>query len=337
MHYSSEIGISSVSNPINFFKSFFDANTLSLLHKEFFAELKDPESWIQKYPHRIDMDNEKYSIEYENQIYQDEIKDVPGYEYSLVEEKTWIEKVYYFKDFLNIRFKEEFLRSCDFIDQSLNKQIPIEHAKHLCHLWISKLLYYINISKRDKFKRYNECARPLEAVIRYLLEKYSSFCPPLISNIELQKIKEKSWKGIEGPNKKILKSSIYKALVEFQDEDENDLFEYKDFKDEIEVNKKIHSLQLLCNGEFLKVTEPLITNWSVEPVHYILRKLKEHSKKLLLKDLEQFQPIVIRDKNSKDKKFTATASSVAATRFEEKEKNTELKNLIDTLFDEHVM
>ena len=326
------VGTSSVDNPIQFFDSFFETNSLPLLRKEFFNELNDPESAIHKYPSTVDFVGEKYTIEFEREIFGKEIADVPGYEYNVVEESQWDKKIFFFQDFLNNRFKKEFFKSCSFIDELLNKERPLEHSRNLCHLWVNKLRYYIHNSIEGEFMKYDECARPLEALIRYLLEKYPLFCPSLKEDGELKSIQQKSWASIEGSNKKILKSSIYKALSEFENSKGELLFEDVSNSDIIEKQNIIDSLSMICRGDAAKVKYKLKSDWGSSTVHYIIRQLKYYHDNMKLKDLENFKSIIINNKP-----FNSNSSSVGATRFEENKKKVELKKTIDHLFNEHLM
>ncbi len=69
-----------------------------------------------------------------------------------------------------------------------------------------------------------------------------------------------------------MKSSIYKALAQLQDEEGEFLFEYDDYSSDMEETIIKENLINICNGDYIKVTKPLRTNWELGAVHYILRK-----------------------------------------------------------------
>lgn len=163
---------SSIEDPINFFYLLFEKNGLEALRKDFMPDPTDDKNWmyfLSTSISHIDFDNNRYTLIHsvEEEGHGDDELGI-----WIVDKTAHEEKTYVFEEFLNDTFKNEYLKSREYIDRVLSNVSSIERGTHLCNLWINSLQYYIKNCIEEPYKHYKECARPLEAIIRFLLEKY---------------------------------------------------------------------------------------------------------------------------------------------------------------------
>lgn len=326
-----EIGNSSISKPIKFFADFYETNYLNILREAWLPKKDDTDYCINRYPYIIDLKEEEYTIEYEVELSGHEEEDSIGYAYWVVDKTELLTKTYFFKQYLNNLFLQEYRNSIYFIEDAIFQKLSINRAKLFCTIILDSLKLYLRTSNSKQFIKYRECARPLEALIRYLLKKYPLLCPNYRTDAQLVKIYHKKWDNI--PTNKSLNSAIFSKLVELKDDDEEYLIERKDTVDSTERMQLIRALKNLCDGNSLSLDISIRFNWQAGPVHYIIRKLKNYNNKLELNNIQASQKVFI-----KKTPFKASNSSTAATRFEENTgPNNYLKAVIDSLFIDHLI
>ena len=317
---------SSIEDPIHFFYFFFEKNGLEVLSKDFMPDPTDDKNWmyfLSPSISHIDFDNNRYTLIHrvEEEGHGDDELGI-----WIIDKTSYKEKTYVFEEFLNDTFKNEYLKSREYISKVLKDVPTIEKGIHLCNLWIDSLFYYIQNCNEEPYKYYKECARPLEATIRFLLDKYPSYCPPLNSKKELVAIKNKVW-GSEIQSEKQLMPTICNTLADLYDNDDEYLIFYEDYSSKSERGKIVKSLNDLLQGFSHKI--PVINfQWEKDPVYYILTLLMKHNKRMVLKEV---QNIFI-----KSKPFVAGNCYRGANRFINNPKKIELKNKIDNLFREHI-
>lgn len=322
--------VSSIDDPIHFFFLFFEKNGLESLRKDFMPDPYDELNWMHFLSpsiSQIDFDNNRYSLFHRIEVAGHGDDELGIW---IVDEYSYEEKTYVFEEFLNETFKSEYLKSRDYLSKALNEVTSPEKGQHLCSLWIDTLLYYIKLSNEEPYKHYIECARPLEAIIRYLLEKYPTYCPSLKGRKDLLAIRDKIW-GSEIQSEKQLMPTIFSALVDFNDDEYEHLILREDYSSTTEKGQIVKALNELSQGLSHKI--PIINfQWDAAPVYYIFKILMKYNKRLVLTEIEENEKILI-----KGKPFVAANSYTGANRFENNPGNKiGLKNKIDSLFNEHI-
>ncbi|MBL7819941.1 MAG: hypothetical protein JNL65_04945 [Saprospiraceae bacterium] len=190
---SINLNSSSKENPVEYFNYLFTRNGLHYLLQEFIPTEDD-----------FLYGNIQYDSTTKTITEYTELKDYPN-EYSESKEK--------FDDFFLNRLYNEYLLSRIYIDNRI-KELPNEHSiKHYLKLVIIDL-YYLNaeIKRNEVLNVYKFSSKPINALLRFLRDKYPDFIPDRlngitdnVSNIALEKENENE-KVIPPPHPKVLKT-----------------------------------------------------------------------------------------------------------------------------------
>lgn len=325
---------STKENPINFFEVLFTTNFLDLLRKDF---LKSKEVDWEK--------GEWFSVDAEKEIYIHYIDycrfpdDIPGYIASEVDNQKWYSKTFSFTEYFHELLKKEHLNTISIIDGIIPSKTS-ENATHLVNVWVESLLFFRGKCNEQPYVNYIECARPLEAIIRYILERYPAFSPSIKRFPILKEIRNKIWGKKDAENiqlsgeSKKLKDTIFDALAEFIFDGEP-LFEYQVYVN-IEEKKNISNvLKRIARGNPVKNTY-IKFNCAAMVAHYVLGELSRYFPEMNLKELERTKAVKIKGYNGDT--YKAENSYSYALRFKQNpNKHVDLKKKIDELFLSHEM
>lgn len=90
----------------------------------------------------------------------------------------WETLSYKFADHLYSILVRQFNKAKDCMDTAVHKFTNKKGIKLAIELWLSQLTYLKTALDQNKYlKKYEVMGKPVEAMIRYLYEKYGSFCP----------------------------------------------------------------------------------------------------------------------------------------------------------------
>jgi len=94
------------------------------------------------------------------------------------DEGEWEKYEYKLADLLRNTLWVEFNKSKDWIDKAITLCKSKKQIKLKLTLWIEKLFYLKHSAEKDNgLKKYEVVPRAVEAMIRFLFEKYGNFCP----------------------------------------------------------------------------------------------------------------------------------------------------------------
>ena len=317
-----------VENPLGFFKAFYEAGYLHVLRARFMPDATNPDDIIHRYPTKVDVENETYTIEYEIERAGHAEEYYPGYETWVTDECQTVVTSYSFKDYLLSRFTIEADIACETIDTLIVAESSGEKASLKCQVWLDHLAFYIRKHQEPEFKRYGELAVFLGKIVRYLYDKYKSFCPPTQSNTEIKTILTNiTYNTKSSLGNKALKYTIFKSFLNLSDEHGELLIDFENSERSLTEAALITFAEGMPN---MAETE-VYFNWEAGAVGYILRRLNEFSPKMQLKVLEESNKVFINKKP-----FIARNASKAASIFGTKPAKASLRRLIDDLFNSHL-
>lgn len=117
--------------------------------------------------------------DYENgDMGYDPITETRTYFYQDNETGEWEESKWVFKDFYNKSLTTEFQISCKNIDEHLYELKKSNEIKLFIKLTLSKLNYLLTvINRNDDIKKYDDSNNSINAIIRFIYNKYSDFIP----------------------------------------------------------------------------------------------------------------------------------------------------------------
>lgn len=169
---TTNISSSTVTSPLKFFEKFYTKQALQLAFESFLNQmpnLNDPDSEWHKFPLSIDVENKKWSVEYQVEISYDEHSG-PTYE-SLIREYTFETEL------LNL-IKEEFFISKEILKKKIIDSTGDKRKKDLARTFIYKCLGILDSLNLNEFNQFTEfLSRPIRSLVRFLYVNFYSIAP----------------------------------------------------------------------------------------------------------------------------------------------------------------
>jgi len=262
---------SSVLNPIQFFETFF-ANDVEIkkLKEDYFFDIHGY-SWepSEKGKTEIDEKDLEEKVACLKEIKVESNDSNPEHPTDSPKEVEWELKILYFKDHLHSTLKNEFNISTKYINKYFtSKDATIENSKIQVSLWLERLksmLYKITANK--ELRKYKENYIPPKALIRYLYDNYSIFCPELTKDVHFL-ILDVNNELTDFEVVKIFSNAFYEAISKIFNKDEPIL------SDMNRVTEKLKAIQFYKDGRGL---QPLDFTWPITASCYLVRQIQRHS------------------------------------------------------------
>lgn len=163
---------STVTSPLRFFEKFYNKENLRVAYDFYLSQMpdiNDPDSEWNKFPVTVDLENKKWSVEYEVETSYDEHSG-PTYEY-LIREYTFETEL------LNL-IRGEFFISKEILTKKIIDSTGDKRKKDLARTFIYKCLNILDSLKIDEFNQFNELlSRPIKSLVRYLYVNFYSIAP----------------------------------------------------------------------------------------------------------------------------------------------------------------
>ncbi len=166
------ISSSTVTSPLKFFEKFYTKQALQHAFESFLNQmpnLNDPDSEWHKFPLSIDVENKKWSVEYEVETNYDEYSG-PTYEY-LIREYTFENEL------LNL-IREEFFISKEIFKNKIIDSTGDKRKKDLARTFIYKCLEILGSLNLVDFNKYRALlSRPIRSLIRFVYVNFNNIAP----------------------------------------------------------------------------------------------------------------------------------------------------------------
>jgi hypothetical protein len=275
-----DVAISTIDDPIKFFKALFETDLLNRLRDEFMP-VEEEGSWIMQYPHTIDIKNEKYTIEYQIEK--------SGHE----EDSTWVvdeyepvEATFTFEEFLVERIEREILQS---------KLLLRKNAE--------------NIKSRSTESRLQKYPK-----VQFAVNQLSFLLLPNVENL-VGAITDKGFESRkEIVNRLILSPDIFDSIANCTDDRGETLIDYDSYGSLVKPKTISSALENIFFGYVQRVRVPLnfSEQWPKMAVDYIFGKLNDYTNKMNLKIVEASKKVFIGKT-----RFNADSSYVNYKRFKD--------------------
>ncbi|MEO5776467.1 MAG: hypothetical protein ABIQ27_06160 [Flavobacterium sp.] len=313
---------STEKEPLNFFEIFFSSHALENAKKLFYPDPNNFNDIRNNPPVEIDTEKESYTIEYE-EILNEEESHLDNF-FPLTEKKT---KTYFFEEELNKRLREEFYISTKLINENIINSLNKYKAKYFFEKIINDCLFLFDqINQNEKFHKYADCKRPVNAIIRFVYKKHNWLAPKFSvfgekSNFIIDLLNEVEAEENNYSEPPMLKGGIAKEIFELRDQQTDELiFELENFN-----NDRIIDLKSFIYNQFDKITAPINFISNIEAAHYLLRCIIDNSE-LTIPRVQKSGKILVNGKL-----FDSDNHNTNVSRF--KSKNNPLKPIIDQIID----
>lgn len=163
---------STVTSPLRFFEKLYTKEGLQIAYDFYLSQmpnLNDPDSEWNKFPVTVDLENKKWTVEYEVETRYDEHSG-STYEY-LVREYTFETEL------LNL-IRDEFFNSKKILKKKIIDSTEDKRKKDLARTFIYKCLDILDSLNLDEFNQFNELlSRPIRSLVRFLYVNFYSIAP----------------------------------------------------------------------------------------------------------------------------------------------------------------
>lgn len=315
--------------PLKFFHSLMKTNLLEILRNDFLPNPWVPDGYWPSGLSSYDIEKEEYTIIYEVEV-AGHAENKYGYDEWVVDEIKECFKTHSFPEQLNQQLKRQYEISEKKVAEALRDAPTIEKSKQLCQLWLDELMSYRGIGlAEDRFQKYNEITRPLEALIRFLLETYPSFCPNIRKGSELERIREKKWNYTNIIEPKFLSHNFFEELATETYMGEH-FFHYENHISQTEKESLVSNLKLIAEGKAEMISSQVKFTLGSKYSYYIIERMKQFCPKMNYANMQRSDKIYINDKL-----FTENGKNAAKSRF--KDDNSALLSQIKIFFEQNTV
>ena len=159
-------------SPLRFFDKFYNKQGLQLAYDSYLKQmpnLNDPGSEWNKFPVKLDLENKKWSVEYQIETSYDEYLG-PTYDYLIRE--------YTFENELRYLLQCEFYISKGLFYKKILESKEDKRKKDLIRNFIHKCLEIIDAIEFSELIQYNDIlSRPIRSLIRFVYINFIDFAP----------------------------------------------------------------------------------------------------------------------------------------------------------------
>ncbi len=163
---------STVTSPLRFFEKFYNKECLQIAYDFYLRQMpniNDPDSEWNKFPVTVDLENKKWSVEYEVETSYDQFKG-PTYQY--------LTKEYTFENELQNLLRDEFYISRGLFNKKIIGSEEDKRKKDLTRNFIYKCLEILDkIESNGLSQNNNILSRPIKSLIRFAYLNFKDFAP----------------------------------------------------------------------------------------------------------------------------------------------------------------
>ena len=163
---------STLTSPLRFFEKFYNKEGLQIAYDFYLnqmPDLNDPDSQWSKFPVTVDLENKKWSVEYQVETSYNEYM---GYTYE------HLKREYTFEIELQNLLQHEYFISKAFLNKKLLESIGDKRKKDLARSFICKCLTILDILNKDNFNNQIDLlSRPIKSLIRFVYLDFKDIAP----------------------------------------------------------------------------------------------------------------------------------------------------------------